>query len=222
MEKEFLINAGELSAAIKRLKPFMSKEETRYYLNGIYFELLEGSDDINLVATDGHKLGVLTEHVDRLEGFDGEIKAIIPAKGLDTMLAMLKGVKEDWPITLRFSDDGRLVLIDTPDEKGEFKLIDGTYPDYRKVIPSDPANFTIGLAKAQAKEAMKALAGHKEKEGMRWELTDDGSPLTLRSEKETVVVMPMRISLPGERLEEKPRKKDPNQSDLEDHLGDAA
>jgi DNA polymerase III sliding clamp (beta) subunit (PCNA family) len=204
MEKEFLINAGPLRSCIASLKPFISTEETRYYLNGIYFELAEESRTLNMVATDGIKLCVLNVDVDRQELFDfGELKVIVPTKVLDTMLAMLKGIGSEFPIALRFNEAETKMFVDTPDEKGEFKLIEGTYPDYRKVIPTKKPKFSIGFGKVQAKEALKAIASHVDKDGkdgLEWEMTDKTSPLVIRAAHKLVVVMPMRVSLPGETI----------------------
>lgn len=198
LEKEFLINAGPLTTAIKTLWPFISTEATRYYLNGVFFELSEESHTLNLVATDGIKLCVLEREVDRQELFDfGALKAIVPTKALETLLAMLKGVGGDCPIALRFTPTR--LFVDTPDEKGEFKLIhDSEYPDYRKVIPTKRPKFIIGFGKVQAKEALKAVSTHNEKDALAWEMTDEKSPMVIRAEHKLIVVMPMRVTLPGE------------------------
>tara|TARA_B100000989_G_C19445060_1_gene429099 strand:- start:78 stop:764 length:687 start_codon:yes stop_codon:yes gene_type:complete len=222
-DKEFLVNAGLLTAAIKTLKPFMSKEETRYYLNGIFFEITNNDECLNMVATDGHKLCVLQVEIDPADYFEGELAAIVPAKALDTILIMIKGMEPDYPLSLRFDSDGKRLWLDACDEKGEFKCVDAEYPKYRMVIPSFKPEFVIGLGKSQANEAMKALSTAKEKEGMLWELKDGQSPLTMREEGKTVVVMPMRVTLPGETpAAPKPKNFDPNQTDIEEHLAEGA
>lgn len=215
--KEFLINAGPLVGAIKTLKPFVSDESTRPYLCGVFFELEDDSDTLNMVATDGAKLCVLNEKVDRADLFyTGALSAIVPEKALDTILVMLKGVQGDCPISVRFDDSGaRTKLhIDTPDEKGEFKCIDGHYPEYRKVIPTKKAKFIIGLAKAQATECMKAVAAAGG-DGLQWEMVDEHSALRMRGENKLVIVMPMRVTLPGE-PSAAPSEPEAEQQDMED------
>lgn len=221
--KGFLINAGPLSHALKTLKPFVSKEQTRYYLCGIFLDLPASEDEINFVATDGHKLGRLIQPVDRETGFEEAIAAIIPTKAVETLSVMLKGLNEDFPIAISFSENGHRMFVDAGDEKGDFKLVDGTYPDYRSVIPSDKPDFIVGLAKAQAKEAMAAIAAQDKKKPLVWELKDHTSPLLLHTEEsdEQYVIMPMRITLPGE-PEGVQAEADQEQYDLEDHLEDAA
>lgn len=211
--KEFLINAGPLVAAIKTLKPFISDDDNRPYLGGIYFELGEESHTLNMVATDGIKMCILNAEVDRQELFSfGELQAIVPEKALDTILAMLKGINADCPIALTFGD-GHSLHIDTPDEKGDFKCIDGAFPDYRKIIPTKIPKFIIGLGKAQAQEAMKAIATQG-KEGLQWEMVDAHAPLVVRGENKLVIVMPMRVTLPGE-ITAAPETPQPKQTDLE-------
>lgn len=153
------------------------------------------------MATDGHKLCVLNVEVDRADLFyTGALSAIVPEKALDTILVMLKGVQADCPISIRFDDEGARIklFVDAPDEKGEFKCIDGAFPQYREVIPTKKAKFIIGLAKAQATECMKAVAAAAGSDGLQWEMIDEHSPLRMRGENKLVIVMPMRITLPGE------------------------
>ncbi len=216
----FLINAGLFAHALKTLKPFASKEETRFYLCGIHLDLREGEDEISIVATDGHKLGVLTYAVDRQEGFDGAIAAIIPTKAVETLCVMLKGLNDDFPIEVSFNEAGRRMFVNAGDERGDFLLIDGTYPDYRSVIPTKKPNFLIGLAKAQAKEAMAAIAAQDKSSPLVWEIIDNTAPLLLHTEDsaEQYVIMPMRVSLPGEPEIAPVVEKDPDQYDLDDYV----
>lgn len=194
--KEFLIDKEPLEVAVKTLQPFMSTEDTRYYLCGIYFEWKAGDEKLNMVATDGHKLCVLQVAIDPLADSQGDITAIVPASALKTILQILKSVgNQKMPVTIRFDENNRRMWIDALDQKGEFKLIDGTFPDYRRVIPTAEPTFTIALAKAQAKEAVKAVSSHKKSDPMVWHMTDANSPLKLVGEDKIVVVMPMHVHI---------------------------
>lgn len=193
--REFLIHKGPLEQAIKTLQPFMSTEETRYYLNGIFFEWKNGDEKINMVATDGHKLCALQMAIDPLEGIEGDIAAIVPTSALKTLLQILKSIgNAEMPLTLRFNPENSRMWVDTIDQKAEFKLHDATFPDYRRAIPTEPPKFSIGLAKAQAAEAMKAVSKHKSKEPMEWQMYDASSPLKLVGQDKIVVVMPCRTA----------------------------
>lgn len=192
--REFLINAGLLQSSIKSIQPFISKEEARYYLNGVFFEYKKGDDSINLVATDGHKLCVLECEIDPADDINGDISAIVPTSALKTILQMLKGIQPEFPVTIKFEDANLRMWIDCADQKAEFKCIDGNFPDYRRVIPDAKPTFTIGLAKEQAAQAMKAVAAHKSKEPMQWQMIDASSPLKLVGTKKLVIVMPCRTA----------------------------
>jgi DNA polymerase-3 subunit beta len=194
---DFIINSDALETAIKTLLPFVSKEETRYYLCGINFNRKAASEFVYAASTDGHKLCQLEIDANIADGDNDEINAILPYDACKTILSMLKSVgNKDFPIQMEFKQSS--VHVNCGDQKADFKLIDGSFPDYRKVIPTEAPSFKIGLAKAQAKEAVKAIQSHKDKEPMEWRFIDATSPLTLVSEKKIVVVMPMRVSFDEE------------------------
>lgn len=190
--REFLISPSDLENAIKTLQPFISKEETRFYLNGIFFEWKNGDERINLVATDGHKLCVMQLAIDPEEGLQGDIACIVPTDALKTILLMLKGVKILPHITMKIEDTNLKCSLDCMDQKAEFKCYDATFPDYRRVIPDVKPSFSIGLSKEQATEAVKAVSKHKGGEPMEWQLTDANSPIKLVGNDKIVVIMPMR------------------------------
>jgi hypothetical protein len=103
----------------------VSHEETRYYLNGIYF------DGQNMVATDGHRLHCKPLFADNCHGF-GDNNPILPRRAVNLILSAMKEYKASH-VDIAFTDSKAIVTI------GEFmlvsKLIDGTFPDYKKVIP---------------------------------------------------------------------------------------
>lgn len=95
---------------------FISTEETRYYLNGVCI------DSGLLAATDGHRLA----YVDA--GFDVDGRPIIPHITVKAILAIGR------PSRIVFGD--KVVVVDFPGVTLRSKLIDGTYPDIRRVIPT--------------------------------------------------------------------------------------
>lgn len=110
----------DLAALVSRVQFAMSSEETRYYLNGVLLHVVDGR--LVAVATDGHRLA--RDSVESPAEFGNGI--IVPAK---TIGLLPKGV-----VTLAVSDtkiritSGTAVMVS--------KLVDGTYPDYQRVIPS--------------------------------------------------------------------------------------
>ena len=124
---EFAIGGSDLARLIDKTKFAISTEETRYYLNGIYLHAPEGK--LRAVATDGHRLALaemaLPAGAENLPGI------IIPRKTVAELRRLIDGVSGD--VSMSVSDAkirftvGSAVLTS--------KLIDGTFPDYDRVIP---------------------------------------------------------------------------------------
>jgi DNA polymerase-3 subunit beta len=128
---EFSMPAAELRALIDRTKFAMSTEETRYYLNGIYLHETEneGVKVLRAVATDGHRLARFEMPLP--EGAAGMPGVIIPRKAIAELRKLAEEAADSIKLSLsenkvRFTFD-HIVLTS--------KLIDGTFPDYEKVIP---------------------------------------------------------------------------------------
>ena len=127
----FDIDAGALRTLVDRTRFAISTEETRYYLNGIYLHgVLEGESKLRAVATDGHRLARI--EMDLPEGAAGIPGVIVPRK---TVAELRKLIEEtDGSVTVSLSETkirfefDEAVLIS--------KLIDGTFPDYERVIPT--------------------------------------------------------------------------------------
>lgn len=127
----FSVPANSLRALIDRTRFAMSTEETRYYLNGIYLHAAEneGVKVLRAVATDGHRLARFEMPLpDGAEDMPG---VIIPRKTVAEVRKLIEDAGDAIQISLseskiRFTFD-HIVLTS--------KLIDGTFPDYQRVIP---------------------------------------------------------------------------------------
>jgi len=132
MTSNFSMPAGDLKALIDKTRFAISTEETRYYLNGIYLHTCEGDKGLKLraVATDGHRLALY--EMAAPSGIEGMPGVIVPRKTVGEMYKLVDDVSGDVRISvsetkIRFTLD-EMVLTS--------KLIDGTFPDYQRVIPS--------------------------------------------------------------------------------------
>ena len=112
----------------------MASQDVRYYLNGILIEM-EGSN-VNLVATDGHRLAWASE---TLENDLEDNKLILPRKSaleLQKLLNLYPG-----EVNLSFSSNQ--ILISSDEFRFVSKLIEGNYPDYQKVFPSGEEQLSL-------------------------------------------------------------------------------
>ena len=131
MPHRFSLAAGELKRLIDKARFAISTEETRYYLNGIYLHVSETDDGARLraVATDGHRLAKVEQEVP--DGAAGMPGVIVPRKTVGEVRKLIDEFDGNVDISLsdtkiRFAFDGAVVTS---------KLIDGTFPDYSRVIP---------------------------------------------------------------------------------------
>lgn len=129
MANSFAVPVSDLKALIEKTRFAISTEETRYYLNGIYLHEVEKGSFLRAVATDGHRLA--QAQVARPDGAKGMPGVIVPRKTVLEIVKLLEGEDGEVEISLSASKIrfavGRLVLTS--------KLIDGTFPDYERVIP---------------------------------------------------------------------------------------
>ena len=138
-ERTASLPAEILSGMIERTMYAASADETRYNLNGVYFEVREEEGKLRMVATDGHRLAM----VDRaapgdIEGLKGGV--IIPRKGLSELKRLLD--EEDTSeVELAFEGNngfarkGDVVLV--------MRLIEGEFPNYQQVIPKEPGTHLV-------------------------------------------------------------------------------
>jgi DNA polymerase-3 subunit beta len=132
LPQSFALAASELRNLVDRTRFAISTEETRYYLNGIY---LHGAsqDDVALmraVATDGHRLARFEMPLP--EGADGMAGVIVPRKTVNELRKLIEEV--DGTVEAGLSETRIRLAFDSTVLTS--KLIDGTFPDYERVIPS--------------------------------------------------------------------------------------
>jgi DNA polymerase-3 subunit beta len=105
----------------------VSTDETRYHLNGVYFEL---SSNLKMIATDGHRMSLVTKEIPDLSPNQPQ-GVIIPKKGLHEISKIIEGADGD----IRFSIEGSQFILFYQSMTLMIRLIEGRYPDYTKFIP---------------------------------------------------------------------------------------
>ena len=136
----FTLPTSDLSAMITKTGFAVSVEETRYNLNGIY--LHTKADNLVAVATDGHRLAC-TKHV-LPEGAKDMPGVIIPRKTISEITKLLGENTKEVVISLSANQ----IRFGLSNVELSSRLIDGTYPDYEKVIPANNSRSMIGKTKA--------------------------------------------------------------------------
>jgi len=145
----FEIPARTLAELIDRTRFAISTEETRYYLNGIFLHVSD--DELKAAATDGHRLARYT--IARPDGAEGMPDVIVPRKCVGELRKLLEEALDTNVLVdlsaskIRFTLGGENGVVLTS------KLIDGTFPDYNRVIPTgndkllrlDPRSFYQGV-----------------------------------------------------------------------------
>ena len=128
---QFELPAETLKQIIDKTRFAISTEETRYYLNGIFWHVADdGQPVLKAAATDGHRLARVT--LPRPDGAEGMPDIIIPRKCVAELRKLLDEIDGSVGVSLSSSkirfDMGQALLTS--------KLIDGTFPDYSRVIPT--------------------------------------------------------------------------------------
>jgi DNA polymerase-3 subunit beta len=155
----YTLMRDDLARLIDKTRFAISTEETRYYLNGLYLHAVveDGKAKLRAVATDGHRLALA--EMDAPEGAVGGPGVIVPRKTIDQVRRLLDD--GSGPVDVQVSaakvrfEFGRASLTS--------KVIDGSFPDYLRVIPRDnDKNLTLDAALfAQAVDRVATISAEK-------------------------------------------------------------
>jgi DNA polymerase III subunit beta len=158
---KFELPAATLRQIIDKTRFAISTEETRYYLNGIFFHVSDEAQPVLKAAvTDGHRLARVT--VPRPDGAEGMPDIIVPRK----CVAEIRKLLEEVDGTVAISLSSTKVRFDLGSAVLTSKLIDGTFPDYSRVIPTgndkmlklDPKSFMEGVDRVSTIASEKTRA----------------------------------------------------------------
>ena len=132
-DKKVVLPQETVKAMMKKTSFAISTDESRYVLNGIFLSLKDHK--MTMVATDGRRLAMVDEEVDVGDKSQGEF--IVPAKAVNELNRLLQDKGE---VETRYSENQASFTL--KDEKGSSvlivtKLIEGNYPNYKQVIPSE-------------------------------------------------------------------------------------
>src|SRR5438093_8656665 len=149
-EKKVVLPQETVRGMMKKTSFAISTDESRYVLNGIYLSLKDHK--MTMVATDGRRLALVDEEVDVSETSQGEF--IVPAKAVNELNRLLQDKGE---LFITYTDNQ--AAFNLKDDKGSSirlitKLIEGSYPNYRQVIPNETKE-RVPLAREEFLHALK-------------------------------------------------------------------
>ncbi len=145
------LTGSDILEMIKKTQYAISNDETRYILNGVFFEPREGGK-VRMVATDGHRLAL----VERELAGDFKLKSgvIIPRKGLFELKRLLDEAPEA-EVSLGFADNS--ALFKKTGLSMVMRLIDGQFPEYQRVIPKEGEKQVL-VKRGAFYDALKRIA----------------------------------------------------------------
>lgn len=132
---EFTVPQKVLKVLIDRTSFAMAQQDVRYYLNGLMLEVDSGM--IRAVATDGHRLSYCEQPVD--SSLVENKQVIIPRKGVTELVRLLSDTDEPVKIVL----GNNHIQCHLENQRFTSKLIDGRFPDYKRVMPEAAGNNLI-------------------------------------------------------------------------------
>ncbi len=195
---EFSIKAKTLKRLFDKSKFAMSTEETRYYLNGVYFHSIKLNETnlLRAVATDGHRLAQVDVNLpEEIHSFPG---VIIPRKTVSELRIILEDGQSDIKVAIsdtkiRFSNDFMTLTS---------KVIDGSFPDYTRVIPND--NFKKleinAVEFSQAVDRVSTVSSERAR-AVKLSLSDDKLVLSVNAPENGTGEDEMFVSYKDEPLE---------------------
>jgi DNA polymerase-3 subunit beta len=174
----FSANAAVLRRLFDKSKFAISTEETRYYLNGVYMHASDGADGkvLRCVATDGHRLAridaALPEGAEELPG------VIVPRKTVNELRKLL----EDDEMQIAVSVSETKIRFATPEITLTSKVIDGSFPDYTRVIPQgNTRRLEVDAAEfAQAVDRVSTVSSERSR-AVKLALDEDRLILTVNA-----------------------------------------
>ncbi len=173
---QFAVDATDMARVIDKTRFAISNEETRYYLNGIYLHAAKDDKPVlRAVATDGHRLA--RYELPLPKGAADMPGVIVPRKTINELRKLIEDGSGTVEVALsdtkiRFEFDG-IVLTS--------KLIDGTFPDYNRVIPqgNDKSLILHGKDFAHAVDRVATISDEKKSRAVKLNIEDDKMTLTV-------------------------------------------
>ncbi len=193
----FSVHSSDLVKLIDKTRFAVSTEETRYYLNGIHLHAApDDAPKLRTVATDGHRLALA--EIDMPDGAAGMSGIIIPRKTVQEVRRLLDGIDDD--VTVSVSEAKIRFAIGAATLTS--KLIDGSFPEYERVIPRTN-EYTLKIERdvfAAAVDRVATISAEKSR-SVKMTLEADTLTLTVNNPEAGLAVEELSVNYDAEPLE---------------------
>ena len=192
-EVEFTLPQATLKRLIEATQFSMAHQDVRYYLHGMLFET-EG-EELRTVATDGHRLAVCSMPVGQALP---NHSVIVPRKGVIELVRLLDG--GETPLQVQIGSSNIRAHV------GDFiftsKLVDGRFPDYRRVLPKNPDKaLEAGCDLLKQAFARAAILSNEKFRGVRIYITENQLRITANNPEQEEAEEMLDVSYSGTELE---------------------
>ena len=191
---EFSLPQNILKELIEKTAFAMAQQDVRYYLNGLMMEVSSGV--IRTVATDGHRLAYCEKVI---EGDLADSKqVIIPRKGVAELQRLLADTDEPIKVVL----GNNHIQCELPNQRFTSKLIDGRFPDYKRVMPQDEGNRMI-MDRENLKQALvrASILSNEKYRGIRVMLSNNLLKLQAQNPDQEEANVELEIDYSGDAME---------------------
>ncbi|MEZ8106362.1 MULTISPECIES: DNA polymerase III subunit beta [Vibrio] len=192
-EVEVTVTQAELRGLIEKTQFSMANQDVRYYLNGMLFEI-EGST-LRSVATDGHRMAVSLVSL----GADfAQKQIIVPRKGVQELVKLLDAPEQ--PVTLQIGSSN--VRAEVNNYVFTSKLVDGRFPDYRRVMPQNTTK-TLEASCDELRQSFSraAILSNEKFRGVRVNLVNNEMKITANNPEQEEAEEVLDVTYEGDDLE---------------------
>jgi DNA polymerase-3 subunit beta len=187
------VSKADLRRLVEKTHFSMGQQDVRYYLNGLLLETEKKR--LRGVATDGHRLAL--SEVDLLTAATREEQLIVPRKGVLELSRLLDGEAE---VELALGTSHIRVQLDGV--RLTSKLIDGRFPEYSRVVPTQPRNV-FKADRNLLRQALQrtAILSNEKYRGVRLELAANSVTLQANNPEQEEAVETLEVEYAGEPME---------------------
>ncbi|MGO2509520.1 MAG: DNA polymerase III subunit beta [Vibrio hibernica] len=192
-DAQVTVTQGELRRLVEKTQFSMANQDVRYYLNGMLFEI-EGNT-LRSIATDGHRMAVSETG---LVGEFNQQQVIVPRKGVLELVKLLD--RPDENVTLQIGSSN--IRANVNEFTFTSKLVDGRFPDYRRVMPQS-TNKTLEADCDALRQSFSraAILSNEKFRGVRVNLSGSEMRITANNPEQEEAEENLDVNYQGEPLE---------------------